>query len=218
MKDMDVTSPDGIARLFGSEEGYRFARWGRPIAPVVFGTDDASLTHIKAAITQTVDVTGQKTAETDPELGSNFMWFFCSEWDEVGQVPDLDKLIPGLPALLDSLKAQDAHQYRYFAFDAEGGIKFCAVLLRLKGHIAELPVQVLITGETVKSLLLWSRQAFAEDSPIAVVRENGICIVKPGYAAVIRAAYDPVMPVAARDPSHALRLSARAGLLLKELT
>lgn len=218
MTQKDVTSPDGIARLFGTENGYRFARWGRPIAPVVFGTDDDSLTHIKAAITQTVDVTGQKTVETDPELGSNFMWFFCSEWDEVAEVPDLDKLIPGLDGVLQKLEAQDANQYRYFAFDAEGGIKFCAVLLRLKGHVAELPVQVLITGETVKSLLLWSPQAFAEDSPIAVVKENGICIVKPDYAAVIRAAYDPVMPVSADDPSHALRLSARAGLLLKELT
>lgn len=218
MTDMDVTSPDGITRLFGSENGYRFARWGRPIAPVVFGTDDASLTHIRAAITRTVDVTGQRTVETDPELGSNFMWFFCSDWDEVAAIPDLDKLIPDLPAVLEKLRARDANQYRYFAFDADGGIRFCAVLLRLKGHIAELPVQVLITGETVKSLLLWSRQAFAEDSPIAVVKQNGICIVKPSHAAVIRAAYDPAMPVAARDPSHALRLSARAGLLSKELT
>ncbi len=218
MTAVDVTLADGINRLFGTEEGYRFARWGRPIAPVVFGTDDESLTHIKAAITQTVDVTGQKTVETDPELGSNFMWFFCSEWDEVAGVPDLDKLIPGLHSVLDSLKARDANQYRYFAFDAEGAIKFCAVLVRLKGHIAELPVQVLIAGETVKSLLLWSPQAFAEESPIAIVKENGICVVKPGFAAVIRAAYDPVVPASASDPSHALRLSARAGLLLKELT
>lgn len=218
MTDMDVTSPDGIARLFGTDSGYRFARWGRPIAPVVFGTDDETLTHIKAAINQTVDVTGRRTVETDPELGSNFIWFFCSDWDEIGAVPDLDQLIPDLPVVLARLKAQNAHQYRYFAFDAEGGIKFCAVLLRMKGHIAELPVQVLITGETVKSLLLWSRRAFAEDSPIAVVKQNGICIVKPDYAAVIRAAYDPVMPDAATDPSHALRLSARASLLLKELT
>ena len=218
MTKFDVISPDGISRLFGSEDGYRFARWGRPIAPVVFGTDDASLTHIKASITQTVHVTGTRTAETDPELGSNFMWFFCAEWDEVAEVPDLDKLIPNLPGVLANLRAKGANQYRYFAFDNDGGIKLCVVMLRLKGHIAELPVQVLITGETVKSLLRWSPQAFAGDSPIAVVKKSGICIVKPGYAALIRAAYDPVMPVAATDPSHALRLSARADLLLKELT
>ena len=30
-----------------------------------------------------------------------------------------------------------------------------------------------------------------------------------GRAALIRAAYDPILPVAAQDPSHALRLSAR---------
>ena len=32
---------------------------------------------------------------------------------------------------------------------------------------------------------------------------------KPDLAQVIRAAYDPVLPVAATDPSHALRLAAR---------
>jgi hypothetical protein len=30
-------------------------------------------------------------------------------------------------------------------------------------------------------------------------------------AVLLRAAYDPVMPVAAQDPSHALRLFARVG-------
>jgi hypothetical protein len=33
--------------------------------------------------------------------------------------------------------------------------------------------------------------------------------LRPEIAAVIRAAYDPVLPVAATDPSHALRLAAR---------
>ena len=35
----------------------------------------------------------------------------------------------------------------------------------------------------------------------------------PEIAAVIRAAYDPVMPAVAQDAAHALRLSARIGHL-----
>jgi hypothetical protein len=34
-------------------------------------------------------------------------------------------------------------------------------------------------------------------------------ILRPEIGTVIRAAYDPVMPPVARDPTHALRLAAR---------
>jgi hypothetical protein len=40
---------------------------------------------------------------------------------------------------------------------------------------------------------------------------NGQTVLRPEVAAVIRAAYDPVMPAVASDPSHALRLAARIG-------
>jgi hypothetical protein len=45
-------------------------------------------------------------------------------------------------------------------------------------------------------------------SPL-VTLDNGTTIMRPDIAALLRAAYDPVMPVATQDPSHALRLSAR---------
>ena len=74
------------APLFtASDTTYRFARWGRPIAPVVFGVGDESLPHLKDAISMTVGITGGPLAETDPELGANFMWFFCREWDELSR-------------------------------------------------------------------------------------------------------------------------------------
>jgi hypothetical protein len=59
-------------------------------------------------------------------------------------------------------------------------------------------------------ILLWSDRAFAERSPLART-PDGVTVLRPGIAAVIRAAYDPVMPAAASDPSHALRLAARTG-------
>jgi hypothetical protein len=34
-------------------------------------------------------------------------------------------------------------------------------------------------------------------------------MLRPEIAGVIRAAYDPVLPAMAQDPSHALRLAAR---------
>jgi hypothetical protein len=34
-------------------------------------------------------------------------------------------------------------------------------------------------------------------------------VLRPEIGAVIRAAYDPIMPALADDPSHALRLAAR---------
>ena len=59
-------------------------------------------------------------------------------------------------------------------------------------------------------MLLWSEQAFAEVSPLAIA--GGRTVLRPEIGAVIRAGYDPVMPAVAQDPSHALRLAARVGM------
>ena len=64
---------------------------------------------------------------------------------------------------------------------------------------------------------MWSEAAFESESPIAVVKENGICIVKPKYAALVRAAYDPVMQGYSEDASHALRLFPRVSKLYGDL-
>lgn len=211
-------SVDAIERLFTRNDGtYGFARWGRPIAPVVFGVDDETLHYLKAAIAQTVAVTGGTLTETDPELGANFMWFFCSEWDEVTEVPDLEKLVPDLQNLVTGLKQKNVNEHRMFIFDNDGAIKMCLLFLRMKGQIADMPVQVLATGETLQSLLTWAEDAFYNQSPIALVKENGICIVKPQFAALVRGAYDPVMPTAAKDASHALRLHPRTDKLYREM-
>ena len=89
------THPDGV---------FRFARWNRPIAPIVFGVDDETLTHLKTAIVTTIGVTGVNIVETDPELGANFMWFFCQDWNEILGVPDLENLIPDLKNIISRLQ------------------------------------------------------------------------------------------------------------------
>lgn len=214
----EAFSVDAIEQLFTRNDGtYGFARWGRPIAPVVFGVDDETLGYLKNAIAQTVAVTGGTLAETDPELGANFMWFFCSEWDEITEVPDLKKLVPDLLSLVENLKRKNVNEHRMFIFDSDGAIKMCLLFLRMKGKISDMPVHVLATGETLQSLLTWAEDAFSNESPIALVKENDICIVKPQFAALVRGAYDPVMPPAAKDASHALRLHPRANKLYREM-
>jgi hypothetical protein len=42
-----------------------------------------------------------------------------------------------------------------------------------------------------------------------LAQAEGRVILRPDVGAVIRAAYDPVLPAVARDPSHALRIAAR---------
>jgi len=205
-----MMTPAEIEALFTRVDGsYAFARWGRPIAPIVFGVEDSTLATVKGAIEAVVTLAGHQMAETDPELGSNLMVFFFRDWDELMGVPDLDRLIPGLDPLLARLKAADASQYRAFRFDDQGAIQACFVFLRMSGAMAKLPAETLALTQAVQAILMWGDSAFAETSPLAVIPDTGATILRPDIAGVIAAAYDRMMPVAAADPSHALRLFAR---------
>lgn len=203
-------TPTEIEALFVRESGdYVFARWGRPLAPVVFGVDDKTLGIVKGAIEAVCHLASRDTAETDPELGANFMWFFFTDWRELPEVPGLDRLVPDLEALVARLQAGDANQYRIFRFDETGAIQACFVFLRMDAHLSAVPAETLALSQAVQSILLWSDLAFRDRSPLGVVGEA--TVLRPDIAALIRAAYDPVMPVAAQDASHAMRLSARLG-------
>jgi hypothetical protein len=204
-------SPDDIEALFTRSDGsYLAARWGRPLAPVVFGVDDATLSVVKGAVEAVAALAGHGVAETDPELGANFMLFFLRDWAELAGVPDLDRLIPELADLLPRLEAAEANQYRVFRFDAEGGIKACFAFVRMDADLSAVPAEVIALGQAVQAILLWSDTAFT-DRPALTQAGDGTTILRPEIAGVIRAAYDPVLPVMARDPAHALRLAARIG-------
>lgn len=201
-----------VEALFTRADGqFLFARWGRPIAPVVFGVDDATVSVLKGAIEAVVALAGHQMAETDPELGANMMVFFFREWDELPATPNLERLIPDLAEVVARLKDADANQYRAFRFDAEGGIRAAFVFVRMDDAMAQVPAETVALSQIVQSIVLWSDTAFLGASPLAVAVEGGPAMLKPEIADVIRAAYDPVLPVAATDPAHALRLSARMG-------
>jgi len=200
--------PSEVESLFTRSDGsYLCARWGRPIAPVVFGVDEASIAVFKAAFEAVVTLAGHQLAETDPELGTNLMVFFCKDWEELPEVPNLDKLVPDLGPLVAKLIAGEANQYRIFRFDETGAIKAAFVFLRMDDHMAAVSADTLALGQAVQTILLWSDRAFADKAPLAMI--EGTAVLRPDVAQVIRAAYDPVMPAVAQDASHALRLAAR---------
>ncbi len=203
-----MTAEEIEAVFTRSDGSYLFARWGRPIVPIVFGVDDATLSIVKGAIEAVVLVAGHQMAETDPELGANLMMFFFREWRELPEVPDLDRIVPDLEALVGRLEADDANQYRIFRFDEAGAIRACFVFLRMDEDLSSVPAETLALSQVVQSVLLWSDTAFRRQSALAMA-DNGTFILRPEIADLIRAGYDPVMPLVAQDASHALRLSAR---------
>ncbi len=202
-------SAEDVEAFFLRGDGkYAFARWGRPIAPVIFGVDDATLSIFKGAIEAIAQLAGHAVDEVDTELGANLLMFFCKDWSELRTVPNLDRLILGFEELLKQLKQSDANQYRIFRFDEAGAIRACFVLIRIDDSLAETSAETLALSQAAQLILLWSDKAFLGSSPLGLVEGDRV-ILKPEVAGLIRAAYDPVMPPASNDPSHALRIHAR---------
>ena len=202
-------TPEEITALFTRADGtFAFARWGRPLVPVVFGVEDQTVSVFKGAAEALCVTAGHKMAEMDAELGVNLMVFFCRDWAELTATPDLDRLVPDLGRLVATLQNAEANQYRLFRFEPEGGIRAAFVFLRYDDHLAAVSAQTLALSQMVQTMLLWSDQAFLGTSPLIAV-EGGEPMLRPEVSALLRAAYDPVLPSAAQDASHALRLFAR---------
>ena len=201
-------TPDEVTKLFTrADESFAFARWGRPIAPIIFGVEEKSLPTIKGAIEAVATLADHEMAEVDTELGANLMFFFFRDWKELLEVPNLGKLVPDLGPLVERLINIDANQYRFFRFDDQGGIQAAFVFLRMDEHLAAVPAETLALSQAVQTIVLWSDTAFQDRSPLVTV--SGTTVLRPDIAALIRAAYDPVLPASSNDPSHALRVAAR---------
>ena len=195
------------AHFTRSDGSFLCARWGRPIVPVVFGVAETTLRTVKGAIEAVVTLADHKMAETDPELGANLMVFFFRDWAELLEVPNLDRLIDGLTPLVAKLEKAEANQYRVFRFDEANAIKAAFVFIRMDDALADVPAETVALSQAVQVILLWSDRAFTDRSALALTQ--GTTILRPEIAALIRAAYDPVLPAVASDPAHAFRLAAR---------
>jgi hypothetical protein len=110
--------------------------------------------------------------------------------------------------LVERLTKAEANQYRLFRFDEKGAIKAAFVFVRMDSELEKVSADTLALSQMVQVILLWSDRAFQGRSALAQL-DGGKIILRPDIADVIRAAYDPVMPVMAQDSSHALRLAAR---------
>lgn len=184
--------PEEIVSLFTRDDRFFLARWGRPVAPVIFGLADESLPIFRNAIRAVYAHAGHPMAETDPEMGANLMMFFVRDWHELAGFSDLDRLT-GQSDLPARLEVEAADQYRLFRFDADGAIRACLGFVRMGGKLAEAHPAQLAETLAVRSALTFARDV----------------IPSTELAALIRAAYARVLPDVATDPSYALRLAAR---------
>lgn len=201
---------DRIAALFTDQGGaYHAARWRRAIAPVVFGVDDATLAVVKGAIRATVATAGHRMAETDPEMGANLWIFFFRDWGDLLAVPDLEGLVDGLGALAARAGAVDAQQARIFRHEADGAIRAAFVFLCMSGPLADVPADVLALDQAVRIMAPFAASGLAAAD--TVEEGPGGAVMSRPMAALLHALYDPLMPDAATDASHALRLAARLG-------
>lgn len=192
MADGAVLTPDEITSLFSRDGAFLFAKWGKPVAPVVFGLADETLKLFRDVLTAILHDIKLPLVETDPETGANFWVFFVRTWDELDAVPDIAALT-GQDDLSQKLKDHHADQYRIFRFDADGGIRACFTFVNMGGDLADAHPAALAEALSVRALLTFA----TEVTPSKTI------------ATLLRAAYDPAIPVASTDPSLALRLAAR---------
>ncbi|MEM1346337.1 MAG: hypothetical protein AAGI34_17375 [Pseudomonadota bacterium] len=213
-----TNEPDALTALFTRSEGdFRFARWGRALAPVIYGTDDAGVALFETGLARVATLAGLPIQDLDPELGANFMVFFVQRWPDLKGIPHLERLIPDLAKLVDMLGATGANQYRIFGFDDAGAIRICLTLIRYDDDLQSIPGAAVAVHQSLLGMLLWSDTAFLGESPVARL-DNGECVVKPWYGRLLQAAYDPTLPDTADDPAFAWRLAGRMQVLAERGT
>ena len=214
--ETNTPDPEWVEALFTRRDGsFRFVRWGRPIVPVIVGTNDDGCKIFEDGIRAVARIATLPVQEMDSELGANLLVFLVNDWAELLQAPNLIRLIPNLNDLIETLTEHEANQYRVFSFDEDGAIKICIVLLRYDDELQKVSAQTLAVGQAYQSMLMWSDSAFMSESPLAVT-DDGLCVIKPKHADLLRVAYDPALPSVAKDPSFAYRLVARLSVAQAE--
>ncbi len=201
-------TPDEVRSYFEDGAGnFHFARWARPIVPMVMGVEQETLEVVKGAIEAVVALAGHQMGETDPEMGANLMVFFLRDWGELAEVAQLEELVPGIAAQAGRLQREAASQYRIFRFERDGAIRAAFVFLRMDDAMLSLPADALALTQAVQVMLLWGAASFASHPPLGVA--DGQAVVRADIAALLRAAYAPELPAASTDPAFALRVYAR---------
>ncbi|MGF1501166.1 MAG: hypothetical protein ACFBSD_05050 [Paracoccaceae bacterium] len=196
-----------IRALFTRSDGaFRFARWGRDLAPAIFGATETEARAFREAMAAVAGLGGLRVAERDPELGANALVFVVDSWPALLEIPHTEKLIPDLRRLIGVLGATGANQYRIFGFDPAGAIRIVTTLVARDDEVRRLSPGTVALSQAVQGLLLWSDRAFLARSPIA--ESAGRSLVTPDIADIIRGAYAADVPAASEDPATAGRIEA----------
>lgn len=202
---MQLNTPDTITAAFTRPEGFRFARWAQPIAPMIYGLDPASTNLMKAGLHLICDLTNHPYEDTDPVAGYNHVTLHCADWAELRDVPPLG---PGIDnaKLAEELTERDLPRHLVFWFDDQGAIIRALHLVRVDHALAELPADLLAIIHAMMAHLHWGPSAFesgtTQDGPHGAQ-------IRADLLDLLRAAYDRSIPAASSDPSLALRLAAR---------
>ena len=56
-----------ICDLFSRDKNYHFARWSKPLSPVIFGVDDQSLIAIKSAFSEVLSIASLELTDFDSD-------------------------------------------------------------------------------------------------------------------------------------------------------
>lgn len=205
-----------IRKLFGGAdgEGFKFARWGCPIAPAVIGLDEAGGRLFGEAVRAIAEVAEHPMEDLDPEMGANFLIYVMRDWADAARAPNLPNFLPALPDLIERLNAAEANRYRVFAFDDQGAIRAAITLLRYDDQMRAAPVDYIALSEASLGMLVYDEAGVAGDRPVVMTEvEDGDAraVLSPWHARLLRAAYDPTIPAGSKDPALALRLAARLG-------
>ena len=185
---------------------FRFARWSRPVATAFFGFEQESVAVMQSGFREAADLAGVSLATEDDAFGANILVYAVEDWRALRDAPQLGDLIPDLDGLIRLLSVADANQYRIFTFTPEDGLQFCVALLRYDAALSKLSAPSLALGQAVQTLLLWSDEAFASESPVTV-RRGGKALVKSRFARLLKAAYAPETPAYSEDPAFAAQLA-----------
>lgn len=202
-----ITTPEAITEAFTHDEGFHFARWSCPLVPMVYGVDDASMALMKGGVELMCDLTGQPMEAGDPETGYNHVTLFLKDWSEMADLPAGGGL--DFSEIAAALTEADAAQHRVFRFDDDGGIVQCFQAVRLTGEMTEIPGDLLALGQALVSHLHWGPQALAGGLTEPPAEGETGAQLRTDLLRLLRAAYDPVLPVASRDPALAYRIAAR---------
>lgn len=204
-----------IQALFGGDS-FKFARWGCAIAPAVIGLDEAGGRLFGEAIRVVANVAGVEMEDIDQEMGANFLVYVMQDWAHASRAPNLPGFMPDLPALIERLQAASANRYRVFAFDDQGAIRAAITLLRYDDQMRAAPVDYIALTEAALGMLVYDEAGVAADRPVIMAHIDegeARAAISPWHARLLRAAYDPAIPAGSKDPTLALRLAARLGVM-----